>query len=143
MRPEVHQRAICCDEPHPLLGLDNLRGLVSQTDEIAWRGTCVRLSRKVRIVVTIIGTRFRSARALASRSTPKVCSLNAVSLKEYSLRNSASAYRQPCCNNCRTLVRVVQMRPFDSFLTNTSNRLRVAQFPGTASYCPPCFEDLG
>lgn len=142
MRPEAHQRAICCDEPRHLLGLDNLRGLVSQSDNDGSKSICVRLSRKVRIVVTMMGTRFRSARALASRSTPKVCSKNVVSLKKHSLSNFAYAYRQLCCSNCRRLVRVVQMRLSDSFLTNISNRLTVAQSLGRASYCPPCFEDL-
>lgn len=142
MRPEARQQAICCDEPHHLQGLDNLRGLVSQTDNNGSRGTCVRLSRKVRIVVTMMGTRFLSARALASRSTPKVCSNNAVSLKKQSLSNSVYAYRQLCCSNCRRLVHVVQMRLSDSFLINTSNHPTAAQSLGRASYCPPYFEDL-
>lgn len=75
---------MCCSQGH-IHQPNATTGLVTLQVRIIWsfhqflvtrsaEDVYLRLSRKVRIVVTIIGTRFLSARALASRSTPKVCS---------------------------------------------------------------------
>lgn len=46
---------------------------------LSWHEKHIRLSKKVRIVVMMRGTRLRSCRALASKSTPNVCSAAQVS----------------------------------------------------------------
>lgn len=88
--PKARPRAIYCGELRPPQGQGNLEKLAKLWEQ--YKTSIIRLSRKVRTVVTMIGTLFLSARALASRSTPKVCSRGFVSDFTYPLRDLPTIY---------------------------------------------------
>ena len=113
---------------------------------IQWlRGRIVRLSRKVKIVVTMIGTRFRSALALASRSTPKVCSVHRLAHRSKSGHKSRKkekekkrTYHQRSHNNFHTVEPGAQMHQSGSSRASISDLQEVGSSPGRASFYQWC-----
>ena len=118
---------------------------------IQWlRGRIVRLSRKVKIVVTMIGTRFRSALALASRSTPKLCSVHRLAhrsnlgikagkkKKRKKEKKEKRTYHQRSHNNFHTVEPGAQTHQSGSSRASISDLQEVGSSPGRASFYQRC-----